>query len=173
MKKTIFLRRLQSERDPFELLLNQLGFARKLTVRGVADELTVKDLLADTLAREYFIGDRLSEILYDASYVPCESYSALENFRREYGYLDYESPLVQKERRDLFVIEAYRRVEFDEIVSQELIAYRNIVELIEKLPDSNFLDDNLSQRIADYTIRPYRQLRIIVQHWLESAAFKK
>ncbi|MCZ2126516.1 MAG: hypothetical protein LC099_01940 [Anaerolineales bacterium] len=172
MKKTTFLRYLEMERDPFEALINQLGFTRKLTVGGVADGLTVKDLVADILSREHFIADRLSEILYGVPYIPCASFLALENFQRKYGYPDYESAFVEKERRDFFVVEKYRRVAFDEIVSQELIAYDNIVELTIKLSDADFLKHKLPRRIAEYTIQPYLQLRVVVNRWLENAASK-
>ena len=50
MNKTILLERLQNERDPFELLLNRIGFARQLTMRGVLGVLTVKELLAEVLS---------------------------------------------------------------------------------------------------------------------------
>jgi hypothetical protein len=92
MNKITFLPRLQRERDKFELLLNQVGFTRQMTMKGVSGSLSIKDLLADILTREQFIADRLSEILHGEVYSPCTSHRALENFQKDFGYPDYESP---------------------------------------------------------------------------------
>ena len=98
MNKPLFLERLHRERDKFENLLNQVGFTRQMTMKGVSGSLSIKDMLADILAREQFIGDRLSEILHHEPYAPCTSHTALENFQKNYGYPDYESPLLEKEK---------------------------------------------------------------------------
>ncbi len=170
MNKTQILERLQNERDQFELLLNQVGFARRLTLRGVSGGLTVKDLLAEVLSREQFIADRLSEIHHGESYAPSASFSALENFHKEFGYPDYESPLIEKNKRDLTVLGAYKNIAFDEIVSQEIAVYGNIVELIETLSPLQFSDHDLSHRIPEHTYRPYRRMQTLIHRWLERIA---
>jgi len=170
MNKIILLERLQHERDQFELLLNRIGFARRLTMRGVAAELTVKDLLAEVLTHEQFIADRLSEVLHGETYAPSASFTALDNFQKEYGYPDYESPLIEKDKHDLFVIDLYKHIEFDEIVSQELAVYAGIVEAIEKLTQHEFLDHDLFHRIAEHTYRPYRRTGAIINRWLKRIA---
>ncbi len=170
MNKTQILERLQNERDQFELLLNQVGFARRLTLRGVSGGLTVKDLLAEVLSREQFIADRLSEIHHGESYAPSASFSALENFHKEFGYPDYESPLIEKNKRDLTVLGAYKNIAFDEIVSQEIAVYGNIVELIETLSPLQFSDHDLSHRIPEHTYRPYRHMQTLIHRWLEQIA---
>src|SRR5690349_19715746 len=98
MNKLIFLERIQRERDKFELLLNQAGFTRRLTMKGLSGNLSIKDLLADVLGREQFISDRLNEILHGVEYAPSASHTALETFDKEHGYPDYESPLFEKEK---------------------------------------------------------------------------
>ncbi|MBV6393325.1 MAG: hypothetical protein KPEEDBHJ_02565 [Anaerolineales bacterium] len=172
MNKTHLLERLQNERDRFELLLNQVGFARRLTLRGVSGGLTVKDLLAEVLSHEHFIADRLSEMLHGESYAPSASFSALEKFQKEFGYPDYESPLAEKNKRDPAVLSAYQNVGFDEIVSQEIAVYGNIVELLHALSPHQFSDHNLFHRVAEHTYRLYRRARMLIQRWLERNAIE-
>jgi hypothetical protein len=170
MNKILFLERLQNERDQFELLLNRIGFARQLTMRGVIGGLTVKDLVAEVLAHEQFIADRLSEIMHGETYAPSASFTALDNFQNHYGYPDYESPLIEKDKHDLFVIDAYKHIEFDEIVSQELAVFANILEAIEKLTQHQYLDHDLFHRIAEHTYRPYRRTGSLIHRWLKRIA---
>ena len=170
MNKTILLERLQHERDQFELLLNRIGFARQLTMRGVVGGLTVKDLVAEVLSHEQFIADRLSEILHGDTYSPSASFTALENFQNEYGYPDYESSLIEKDKLDLFVVDSYKHIEFDEIVSQELAVYANILEAVEKLTHHQCLDHDIFHRVAEHTYRPYRRANTLIQRWLKRIA---
>jgi AAA+ superfamily predicted ATPase len=170
MNKTILLERLQNERDQFEHLLNRIGFARQLTMRGVVGGLTVKDLVAEVFAHEQFIADRLSEILHDETYAPSASFTALDIFQNEYGYPDYESPLIEKDKHDLFVVDSYKNIEFDEIVSQELAVYANILQALEKLTHHQLLDHDLFHRVAEHTYRPYRRTSILIQRWLKRIA---
>jgi hypothetical protein len=170
MNKTILLERLQNERDQFEQLLNRIGFTRQLTMRGVVAGLTVKDLVAEVFSHEQFIADRLSEILHGETYAPSASFTALDNFQNEYGYPDYESSLIEKDKHDLFVVDTYKHIEFDEIVAQELAVYTNILESIEKLTHHQCLDHDLFHRIAEHTYRPYRRVSTLIHRWLKRIA---
>lgn len=170
MDKSILLERLQHERDKFELLLNRVGFARQLTMKGVLGGLTIKDLLADVLSREQFISDRLTEILHGDGYSPCTSYTALENFQKEYGYPDYESPLFEKEKPDPLVMYKYKNIALDEIIAQELTAYSNIISTLQKLTHNQCLDHDLFHRIAQQTYKPYRRASVEINHWLKRIA---
>lgn len=170
MDKSILLERLQHERDKFELLLNRVGFARQLTMKGVLGGLTIKDLLADVLSREQFISDRLTEILHGDGYSPCTSYTALENFQKEYGYPDYESPLFEKEKPDSLVMYKYKNIALDEIIAQELTAYSNIISTLQKLTHNQCLDHDLFHRIAQQTYKPYRRASVEINHWLKRIA---
>jgi hypothetical protein len=159
---------LQRERDKFELLLNQVGFTRRMTMKGLSGNLSIKDLLADILSREQFVADRLNEILHDEKYSPCTSYSGLEDFQNSYGYPDYESSLLEKEKLDHLVIYKHRNIGLDEIVSQELAAYSNILSALEKLTQSQCLDHDIFHRIAEHTYKPYRRAGIEIRRWLKS-----
>jgi hypothetical protein len=169
MDKVNFLLRLQRERDKFELLLNRVGFARQLTMNGVAGNLSIKDLLADILAREQFIADRLDDILHGEPYAPCVSHSALDEFQKTHGFPDYESPLCGKEINHL-VVYKHKNVALEEIVAQEIAAYANIVAALQKLTLTQCLDHALFARVAEHTIKPYRHASAEINRWLKSIA---
>jgi hypothetical protein len=170
MNKILFLPRLQRERDKFENLLNQVGFTRQMTMTGVFTNLTIKDLLADVLTREQFIADRLSEILHGETQgdSPCTSHTALDNFQRNNGYPDYESPLCEKEKINHLVIYKYKNIGLDDIVEQELAAYANIQSAMLKLTHNQCLDHDLFHRVAEHTYKPYRRTSMEINRWLKS-----
>jgi hypothetical protein len=164
----MFFPRLRRERDKFELALNQVGFTRQMTMNGVAENLSVKDLLADILAREQFIADRLSEILHHESYAPCAAHSALHHFQKTFGYPDYESPLVDKEKIDHLVVYKHKNIGLDDVIEQELAAYANIVSALEKIPHAQCLDHDLFHRVAEHTYKPYHRMIAKINRWLAS-----
>lgn len=170
MEKPTFLTRLQYERDKFELLLNQVGFARQLTMKGVSGNLSVKDLLADVLSRELFIADRLSEILLGETYHPSASLIDLDRFHRDFGYPDYESPLLDKETRDQIVIYRHLTIGLDDIIEQDLAVFTNILQSLEKLTSNQFLDHDLYHRVAEHTYKPYRRVSQEIRFWRRSIA---
>jgi len=168
MDKITFIPRLQRERDNFELLLNQIGFTRQMTMTGVVENLSVKDLLSDILSREQFIADRLSEILHRESYSPCVTHSALYNFQKTFGYPDYESPLLDKEKLDHLFIYKYKNIGLDDIIEQELGAYINIISALEKLTHAQCLDHDVFHRVAEQTYKPYHRMSVKINRWLAS-----
>lgn len=168
MNKVLVTTRLMQERDKFENLLNRVGFTRQMTMKGVSDNLSIKDMLADTLTREQFIADRLSEILHAETYSPCTSHTALENFQKKYGYPDYESPLLEKEKRNHLVTYKHKNIGVDDIVEQELAAYTNILASFQKLTFDQCLDHDLFHRIAEHTYKPYRRMSVEISRWLKS-----
>lgn len=170
MYKSIFIPRLQRERDKFEILLNQVGFSRQMTMKGVCGSLSVKDLLADILSRELFIADRLSEILYGERYVPSASHKALNDFHQSYGYPDYESHLLEIEARDQIVTYRHLNIGLDDIIEQDLAAYANIMLTLEKLTHEQFLDHDLYHRVAEHTYKPYRKMSVEINRWRRSIA---
>lgn len=170
MNKTVFLERLQRERDKFEILLNRVGFTHQLTIKGVSGKFSVKDLMADILTREQFIADRMNEILHGVAYSPSMSHTALENFQKNNGYPDYESLLFEKERPNHFVTYKHQNIGVDDIVEQELGAYENIISMLERLTPGQCLDNDLFHRIAEHTYKPYRRTSMEINRWLISIA---
>lgn len=168
MDKAVFLSRLQRERDGFEWRLNQIGFARRMTMPGVWGELSVKDLLADILSRELFISDRLSEILHGEPYSPCVSHSALYRFEQKFGYPDYESPLTDSQTPNHLVVYKHKNIGLDDIVEQEIAAYVSVFEALERLPQARCLEHDVFRRAAEHTCRPYRRMIERIDRWRES-----
>jgi hypothetical protein len=168
VNKLLFSERLQRERDKFELLLNQVGFSRQMTLRGISGRLSVKDLLADILTREQFIADRMNEIIHGEPYSPSMSYTALEIFHNENGYPDYESLLLEKEKPNHLVTYKHKNIGVDDIVEQELAAYENIISMLAKLTPGQCLDHDLFHRIPEHTYKPYRRTSVEIRSWLKS-----
>lgn len=168
MNKITFLPRLQRERDKFEKLLNQVGFTRQMTMAGVFGNMSIKDLLADVLTREQFIADRLNEILHGESYWTSTSHTAFENFEKDNGYPDFESPLCEKEKYSHFVLQKYKNIGLDDIVEQELAAYASILSAMIKLTHNQCLDHDLYHRVAEHTNKPYRRTSMEINRWLKS-----
>lgn len=172
MQKILFIERLQRERDKFELLMNRVGHARRLTMRGVVGNLSVKDLLADILAREEFIADRMNEILHGGGYIPCKTQTALEAFRDRFGYSDYGSPLLGGSQPDDWVMSKHRNIPLNEIVANEIQAYLGIVAALERMPREKINQHNLINRTADQTYFQYRYQAMHIRYWLKSITVK-
>lgn len=166
--KEIFLARLMRERDKFELLLNRVGYTRRMTLQGVAGKWSVKDMLAHILAYEQYIADRMSEILHGEEYAPCRTQNALDAFLDEYGYPDFGSSLLDEDGTNEWITEKYKHVSLDDIVAQEIQAYTSIVSFLEKLPEEILNRHHLYDRIANNTSRHYREHAAEIKHWLRS-----
>jgi hypothetical protein len=124
--KDVFLARLMRERDKFELLVNQVGFTRQLTLQGVSGKWSIKDILAHLLAYELYIADRMHEILHGETYSPCRTQNALDAFLDQFGYPDFGSPLLDNDTSDAWVIEKYKKVSLEDVVGQEIQAFDSI-----------------------------------------------
>jgi hypothetical protein len=168
--KVSFLERLQRERDRFELLLNRVGFTRRMTMKGVSGAWSIKDMLAHILAREQYIADRLDEVLNGGTYQPCRTQSALDAFREEYGYPDFGSPLADHGRPNAWIVEKYRNIPLDEVVAHEIQAFACIHASLERIPEETLHRLDLFDRTADHTLKHYRELASDIRRWLRSIA---
>lgn len=168
MNKTSFLERLQRERDAFELLLNKVGFSRQMTMKGLQGGLSVKDLLADILARELFIADRLSETLHHEQRRSCETFAQMQDFQAEFGFPDYESNLIHKTEPNHMVVYKHKNIALDDIIEQEIAAYGAILAALERLSHEQFLDHDLYYRVGEQTYKPYRRAAALIRAWLKS-----
>jgi hypothetical protein len=166
VNKLLFLRRLQRERDKFELLLNQAGFSRQMTTKGVSGPWSIKDILAHIYAYEQYISDRIEEIRHGKTYTPCKTQNALDAFLAEHGYPDFGSPLLDDDGPNDWVVERYRNIPLDEIVVQELHAYAAIHRALEQMPEAVILKHNLFERVANNTYRHYQEHAKDIRHWL-------
>lgn len=167
--KEIFLARLMRERDRFELLLNRVGYTRRMTLKGVSGKWSVKDMLAHILAYEQYIADRMNEVLHGEEYTPCKTQNALDAFLDEFGYPDFGSSLLDDDAPNEWVTEKYKNVALDEVVSQEIQAFTSIVSFLEKMPEEMVVRHHFYDRIAHNTYRHYREHTAEIRHWLKSS----
>ena len=154
------------ERDKFELLLNRVGYTRRMALKGVAGKWSIKDVLAHILAYEQFIADRMHEILHGETYLPCKTQTALDAFLDQFGYPDFGSPLLDEESPREWVIERYRNVSLDDIIAQELQAFASIVSSLEKMPEETINRHNLYDRVVKHTYHLYRSHASEIKRWL-------
>jgi hypothetical protein len=166
--KQIFLARLMHERDRFELLLNRVGYTRRMTLKGVSGKWSIKDVIAHIFAYEQYIADRLNEILHGEEYVPCRTQNALDAFLDEYGYPDFGSPLLDDDGPNEWIAEKYRTVSLDDVVMQEIQAFASIISALEKMPEELMTRHHLYDRVANNTYLHYRQHTADIRRWLRS-----
>jgi hypothetical protein len=164
--KDVFLARLMRERDKMELLVNRLGFTRQITMPGVLGKWSIKDMLAHLLAGEQYIADRMAEILHGEVYVPCKTQTALDAFLDQFGYPDFGSPLLDDDAPNEWVVEKYKNVSLEDVVTQELNAFTSIVSFLEKLTEDAIDQHNLYERIANHTYKRYREHIRDIKRWL-------
>ena len=163
-----FIERLLHERDKFELLLNRVGFTRRMTMKGVTGNWSIKDIIAHVSAYEQYIADRLNEILHAETYVPCKTQNALEAFIDEFGYPDFGSPLLDDDTANAWVFEKYRNIPLEEIVAHELQAFTSIVTALEGMSEEAIKRHNLLDRVADNTYHHYREHIRDIRAWLKA-----
>jgi hypothetical protein len=164
--KEVFLARLMHERDKFELLLNRVGYTRRMTLKGVSGKWSIKDMLAHILAYELYIADRMNEILHGEHYAPARTQNALDAFLDEFGYPDFGSPLLDDDGPSEWVTEKYKNVSLEDLVSQEIQAFASIIASLEKTPEEMLNQHNLFDRIANNTYRHYREHSAEIKRWL-------
>jgi len=168
MTKKQFSSKLLLERDKFELLLNRIGFTRRMTMKGVSGKWSIKDILAHVLSYEQYMADRLQEILQHEVYTPCKTQAALDAFLVEYGYPDFGSPLLNAEAPNDWVVEKYQNVSLDEVVAQELQAFSSIISAFEQMTDEAITQHNLIERITNNTFKHYREHIKDIRAWLKT-----
>jgi len=167
-QKEIFLARLMHERDKFELLLNRIGYTRRMTLNGVSGKWSIKDILAHILAYEQYIADRMNEILHGETYVPCKTQNALDAFLDEFGYPDFGSALLDDDGPNAWVTEKYHNVSLEDVIAQEIQAFASIIAFFEKIPEDMLNRHSLYERLANNTYRHYREHILDIKHWLKS-----
>lgn len=168
MLKKQFIERLMQERDKFELLLNRVGYTRRMTLKGVSGKWSIKDILAHILAYEQYIADRMNEVLHGETYIPCKTQNALDAFLDEFGYPDFGSPLLDDDGPNAWVAEKYTKVPLEDVVAQELQAFASIIAALEKMPEEMMDSHHLFERVANNTYRHYREHILDIRRWLKS-----
>lgn len=166
INKSAFITRLLGERDKFEILLNRIGYTRRLTLKGVAGKWSVKDILAHIWAHEQYLADRMQEMLHNQHYTPCKTQTALDAFLDEFGYPDFGSPLLDDNTPNEWVMDRYKSVSLEDLVAQELQAFSSIVSAFEQLPANTIIRHNIQNRIIKHTYEHYREHIREIKRWL-------
>jgi hypothetical protein len=167
MIKRQLISKLLHERDKFELLLNRVGFARRMTMKGVTGTWSIKDIIAHIWAYEQYMADRLDEIVRGEVYIPCQTQHDLDAFLDEFGYPDFDSPLLDEHVSNNWIFEKYRNIPLEELVAQELQAFASIVSALEAMPEETIKQHNLPDRVADHTFHHYREHIKDIRAWLK------
>jgi uncharacterized protein DUF1706 len=170
MTKYQFISKLLQERDKFELLLNRVGYTRQMTLKGVSGKWSIKDILAHILSYELYIADRMHEILHHQVYTPCKTQTALDAFANEFGYPDFGSPLLDNDTPNAWVVEKYKNVSLDDVVTQELQAFAAIISALEQMTEETISKHNLNERIANNTYKHYREHIKDIRAWQKTNA---
>lgn len=170
MLKKLFIEKLLQERDKFELLLNRVGYTRRMTLKGVSGKWSIKDILAHILSYEQYMADRMNEILHHEVYVPCKTQTALDAFVAEFGYPDFGSALLDDDEPNAWIVEKYKNVSLDDVVTQELQAFASIIAAFEQMTQETIAKHNLNERIANHTFKHYRDHIKDIRAWLKTNA---
>ncbi|RJP54382.1 MAG: hypothetical protein C4583_02810 [Anaerolineaceae bacterium] len=155
MRKSQFLVRLANAREDWEHALNYVGSIR-LGIGGVSGHWSARDVLAHILSREQYIADRLHEIAQGESLPPCQTQEELETYYTDFGYPDYESPLLTEADANEWAVRKLKHTPFMELIELELRVYDSIYESVKTLSEEQLNENNLFKRIARYTAEHYR-----------------
>jgi hypothetical protein len=170
MSKHQLISKLLQERDKFELLLNRIGYTHQMTLKGVSGKWSIKDILAHILSYEQYTADRMHEILHHQVYTPCKTQTALDAFLDEFGYPDFGSALLDHDTPDAWVVERYKNVSLDDVVTQELQAFASIISALEPMTEDTITRHNLNERIASNTYKHYREHIKDIRAWQKTNA---
>jgi hypothetical protein len=155
MRKSQLLARLQNEREDWEHILNYVGSVR-LGIGGVSGHWSARDVVAHIMAREQYLADRLHEIQQGESLPACQTQDELDTFLEEFGYPDFESPLLPENQANEWVVVKYRNVPFKDLVILEIHAYESIYESLLSLSEEQLNENGFIQRIGRFTYKHYR-----------------
>ena len=168
MRKKQFIHHLLAERDKFERLLNQLGFARMITMAGVTGPWSVKDIIAHIMSYEQYTADRIAEIVHAEAYTPAQTPAALDAFLEKFGYPDFGSPLLDNDGPNAWIVEKYKNISLDDIVAQEIQAFNTIIAGLETLNEKQLDQHQLFERVTHNTYIHYREHSRDIERWLAS-----
>jgi hypothetical protein len=156
MRKQRFLTRLQDERQDWELLINYVASSR-MGIGCVAGTWAVRDILAHMVAQEQYLADRLAEIARGESFSVCQTQDEMDTFLEEYGYPDFESPLLNQDTANDWVVNKYKSVSNEDLVAQEVHAFDAIIESLSALSEYQLSEHDLFKLVAHYTYEHYNE----------------
>jgi hypothetical protein len=156
MRKPRFLTRLQDERQDWELLINYVASSR-MGIGCVAGTWAVRDILAHLIAQEQYLADRLAEVARGESFSACQTQDELDTFLEEFGYPDFESPILKQDAANDWVVNKYKSVSNEDLVAQEMHAFDAIIESLSGISEAHLDEQGLFKLIAHYTYEHYNE----------------
>jgi len=156
MRKSQLLAHLRGERDDWEHALNHVGTVR-FGIGGVSGHWSTRDIVAHIMAREQYLANRLKEIHQGQSLPACKTQDELDTFLEEFGYPDFESPLLPEEQGNEWVVVKYRDIPFKDLIMLESHAFEALHENIMALSEEQLNEHNLAERVVRDTYKHYRQ----------------
>lgn len=153
--KAELITRLMRGRDEWELLVNYVGAAR-IGIGGISGHWSVKSIVAHVMVREQYLADRLAEIARGEQFYPCETLALLDTFTAEFGYPDFESPMISEETANDWVYQKYKNIEMRELVADELYAFAAILAEVRAMPQEKLNQQGLIKKIQAATLDHYR-----------------
>jgi hypothetical protein len=118
------------------------------------------------LGYEQFIADRIHEIEHGDEYLPSQTPQAFEAFRLKFGYPDFDSPLLDDDTANAWLVEKYKNVPLEEVVAQEVNAINAIIAGLENLSEDQLLKHKLYERVSANTIEHSEEHRAHIRTWL-------
>ena len=167
MRKLRFLHRLQDERQEWELLINYVASSR-MGIGCVTGTWAVRDILAHIVAQEQYISDRLAEVTHGESFSVCQTQDELDTFLEEFGYPDFESPILQLDTANDWVVDRYKSVSNEDLVAQEIHAFDAIIESLRALTEEQLNANDLFKLIAHYTYEHYNEHAVDIRKRFKS-----
>jgi hypothetical protein len=153
--KAELIARLMRGRDEWELLINHVG-ARRVGISRISGHWSVKNIIAHITVREQYLADRLAEIARGEQFYPCDTLALLDTFMAEFGYPDFESPMISEESANEWVYQKYKNVEMRELVADELHAFEAILAEVRAMPPEKLNQQGLIKKIQATTLDHYR-----------------
>jgi hypothetical protein len=166
MRRRLFIRHLLAQRDAWEALINEASALHLTTMPGVCGAWSIKDILAHILGYEQFIADRIHEIEHGEAYIPSDTPQAFEAFTAKFGYPDFDSPLLDDDHANAWLVEKYKNVSLEEVVAQEMNALNAIIAGLENLSEDQLLRHKLYERISANTIEHNNEHLHHIRNWL-------
>jgi len=155
MYKSQLIVSMLHSRDEWEPLINHVGLPR-VGIGGVSGLMSVKDIVAHIMAREQHLADRLSVLARGERPRACSTQPELDAFTEEFGYPDFDSPLLSTEAADEWIFQKYRNAPMNEIVADELHAFDSLLTAVRSIPEERLNELGLMPKILDVTVEHYR-----------------
>ncbi|MCJ7434789.1 MAG: hypothetical protein MUO77_14995 [Anaerolineales bacterium] len=166
--KAELIARLMHGRDEWELLINHVG-AKRVGIGRISGHWSVKNIVAHISVREQYLADRLAEIARGEQFYPCDTLALLDTFMAEFGYPDFESPMISEEAANEWVYQKYKNVEMRELIADELHAFDAILAEGRAMPPEKLDQQGLINKIQATTLDHYHHHAAdIKKHFIHS-----